>query len=88
MIVSFVANPDSVALGLPLCDTTKKMAMFFGTVVGVAPMQPHGKGKVPTAAVTVRGKTGRKVTIDGAACYLAEHASFAEAEQRPFPLTS
>lgn len=86
MIVSFVANPDSVALGLPECDRTRKVAMFCGTVVGVKAMVPHGPGKIPTAAVSVRGRrTSRVVTIDGVACFLAEHASFTEAEQRPFP---
>lgn len=88
MIVSFVATVESMALGLPDYDPTKKLALFVGTVVGVKPMVPFGPGKVPTSCVTIRGrKTNRSVSIDGAKHYLAEHPSFEEAERRPFPLS-
>lgn len=87
-IVSFVATVESMALGLPDFDRTKKVALFIGTVTGCNPMAPHGIGRVPTACVTVRGrKTNKSVSLDGAKHYLAEHASFEEAERRPFPLT-
>lgn len=86
MIVSFLANPSSVALGLPVCDSKDKVCVFTGTVVGVAPMEPHGPGKVPTAAVKVRGQSGKVVTVDGAGVYLREHATLEEAKQRTVPV--
>lgn len=85
-IVSFFANPDSMALALPACDTTKPLRLFCGTVTDVGDMQSHGAGKIPTKAVTIRGRKGTSVTIDGAACYLRDHPSFTEAEKRKIPL--
>jgi hypothetical protein len=86
MIVSFLANPSSVALGVPVCDPKQKVACFYGTVVGVKAMEPHGIGKVPTACVSIRGQSGRTVVVDGAGVYLNEHPSFEAAKARPVPL--
>lgn len=70
--VTFCVTPDSMALRLPSQEPKgTPLRCFAGKVVKVAPMQPYGPGKIPTAAVTVEGfATKLRVVIDGAACDL------------------
>lgn len=70
-ICTFAVTNESMALGLPSLEPAgAKLVTFAGEVVKVSPMVPFGPGKIPTAAVTVKGRTGRTVVIDGAACDL------------------
>lgn len=82
-IVTFESDAASLALGVPspvdFNAPLDRRVCVCGTVVAVQPMTPTGSGKVPTAAVTVRGRTGREVTIDGAACLLKVWPTWAEA---------
>lgn len=78
-IVSFQASPDSMALLVPAQEPGKPLRAFCGEVVTVKPMQHYQPGNIPTAAVVCRGRTGRQVTIDGVACDLRVHESWAEA---------
>lgn len=82
-IVTFESDADSLALGVPkpvdFSAPLDRRLCVCGTVVAVKPMAPTGPGKVPTAAVTVRGRTGKEVVIDGAACLLKVWGTWGEA---------
>lgn len=82
-IVSFECDRASLEIGMPSpYDWTHPMdkrVAACGKVVAVAPMQPHGPGKIPTAAVTIEGRTGKRVTIDGAGCRLKVWPGWTEA---------
>lgn len=71
--VTFTCGRDSLALGVPtpvdsVFDPVAQTVA--GKVVSVKPMAPFGPGKIPTAAVTIKGRSGKVVTIDGAAMRL------------------
>lgn len=82
-VVTFESDADSLALGLPkpvdFSAPLDRRLCVCGTVLEVRPMDPVHPGNVPTAAVVVRGRTGKEVTIDGAGCLLKVHATWAEA---------
>jgi hypothetical protein len=82
-IVTFESDAASLAMGVPSpVDFSKPLdrrLCVCGTVVAVRPMEPSGPGKVPSAAVTVEGRTKKRVTIDGAGCLLKVWSTWAEA---------
>lgn len=75
-IISFYAEPSSMALRVPVYGTRR----FCGEVVNVEPMQPFGPGAIPDANVKVRGRTGAEVQVSFVALYGQVHASWKEAE--------
>lgn len=80
--VSFFADPASVALCLPVAGAK----VFCGQVVETKEAPPLEPGGVPTCAVTVRGRTGKRVTVCFSSTYMRVHASKEEAiaeTQRP-----
>lgn len=73
-IVTFQTDKQSLQLGTPVPvrwdHPLDQLITACGKVVEVRPIKPHGPGKVPTAAVTVEGRSKKRLTIDGAGCYL------------------
>lgn len=81
-IVTFVSARGSLELGVPVpVDSVfdPKAVMAAGTVVNVKPMEPFGPGKIPTAAVTIKGRSGKTVTVDGVACRVEARDTWDEA---------
>lgn len=82
-ICTFTCERGSLELGVPTPyapgSPKDRRTTACGTVVEVKPMEPYGPGKIPTAAVTVEGRTKKRVTIDGAGCDLKVWASWSEA---------
>jgi hypothetical protein len=78
-IVTFDVTAESLALGLPAQEAGKRLRRFVGEVVDNQPMQPFGPGAIPTRAVSIRGKTGKTVTVDGVAVDLKEWSGWTSA---------
>lgn len=71
--ISFYADLGSVEL----CCPVNGKARVCGQVIGIKPLTRTDK--IPSAALTVRGRSGRTATIDMVEHYVTEHASQAEA---------
>lgn len=82
-LVSFEADRASLELGVPVPAAwdhpADRLCCAVGTVVDVRPMEPHGPGAIPTACVTIEGRSGKRVAIDGAGCRLKVWGTWAEA---------
>ena len=82
-VVTFEADRAALELGAPVPvrydHPLDRLVCVAGTVVEVKPMEPHGAGKVPTVAVTIECRTKKRVTIDGAGCYLRVWPGWTEA---------
>lgn len=73
--ISFLVEPGSAGMLVP----NPGRARACGEVIGVKPMANCQPGNVPTAAVTVRGRSGRTMVVDFSACFARVHATQAEA---------
>lgn len=81
-IVTFTCERDSLSLGAPMpIDSVMdpRALTVAGTVIDVKPAPSYGPGAIPSAYVTIEGRTKKRVTIDGAACSLRVWATWAEA---------
>lgn len=73
--VSFYAEPDSVALCVPVPGARR----FCGQVVAVTPLPASQPGNIPDCCLTVRGRSGKRVSFAFVAHYTTIHASKDEA---------
>lgn len=80
-IVTFTCSAASMALRLPQQEPGEPLHCYVGKVTKVAPMKPYGPGKIPTAAVTVQGRTGLFVVVDGVAVDLMDWPSWGAAQE-------
>jgi len=73
--VSAFAEPDSVALLVPMPGALR----ICGQVIGVKPLPPSQPGNIPDCCLTIRGRSGKTMSLSYVAHYVTEHASQAEA---------
>lgn len=73
--ITAYADPSSVALLLPVPGAKR----ICGQVVKCLELPNFQPGNIPTCAVTIKGRTGKTMTLDFTACYGKTHESKAEA---------
>jgi hypothetical protein len=73
--LSFYVEPGSAGMLVPVPGR----ARVCGEVIAVKPMANCQPGNVPTAAVTVRGRSGKTMVIDFSASFARVHGDQAAA---------
>lgn len=66
--------PGSCPRGVP-----KPRSAIVGVVVSVAPLPPSEPGSVPTAALTIRGRSGKELVVSITDHYCSPFPTWAEA---------
>lgn len=62
-----------------LCAFTHAGARLCGSVVSTKPLPPTERGQIPNSAVTVRGRSGKLLTIDLVEQYASFYTTWDEA---------
>jgi len=74
-VCAFFPTKDAVIRGVRQPNTTR----YHGQVIASADAPPVGKGKIPDFSLTVRGKTGKTLTISMTLNYATIHDSWKRA---------
>jgi hypothetical protein len=75
-IAAFYPAPGMVKYGLPVPGAKR----LVGEVVGAMPA-PTGPSGIPSATLTIRGRTGRSLAVDSVECYVQLFTSWKEGLQ-------